>query len=218
MSAWRRILARLALAVAGLLAAPAHAQSSVTVGILGWPLDPSDTLHALVNDVEQCLTARITQTAPEVRLLPQRDVRNALFPLLEPATQPRDEAAFASMLARPDVRARLQGRGVRYLVVFAGGTRKAGWEGGILCGAGMGGGGCLGFAWQSEHTMLDAALWSIHGDAPLSRQAAKVEGTSVMPAFGLPIPIMARTRSEACEELGTRLANAIRASATKPRD
>jgi hypothetical protein len=213
-----RVLARLTLALAALVVVPLHAQSPVTVGIVGWPLDPADSLHALVSDVEVCLAARIAQAAPDVTVLSQRAVRDALFPLLEPATQPHDERAFASLLAREDARARLHARGVRFLVAFAGGTRKEAWEGGILCGASMGGGGCLGFAWQSESTSLDAALWSIDGDAPVSRQAAKTEGTSVMPAFVLPIPIMARTRSEACEELGTRLANAIRGSAAKRRD
>jgi hypothetical protein len=207
------VLARLAIVMALALAVPAQAQTAVAVGIVGWPLDPADALRAFVSEVEGCLAMRIREVAPEVTIVPQRAVRDALFPLMEPATQPRDEEAFARMLARDDVRTRLRARGLRYLVAFAGGTRREDWSGGILCGASMGGGGCLGFMWRGERSTLDAGLWSIEDGEPVRREAAKAEGTSVVPAFVLPIPLMAHTQSEACAELGTRIAHAIRESA-----
>lgn len=210
-----RVPAALAFSLAS-LSAGAQGLAPIPVGIVGWPLDPADALHALASDVENCLTARIREVAPEVSIVPQRAVRDALFPLLEPATQPQTDEAFAKLLARDDVRARLNARGLRYLVVFAGGTRRDDWGGGILCGAGMGGGGCLGFMWRGERTALAAALWSMDGSPAVRREAAKAEGTSVMPAFGLPIPIMAQTQTGACHELGTRIANAIRESAAQP--
>lgn len=210
-----RLLTALLLALTLSCAAFAQAPASITVGIVGWPLDTADTLHALVSDVEDCLSARIRAVAPEVAIVPQRAIRDALYPLLEPATQPQSEEAFAKLLARDDVRARLSARGLRYLIAFAGGTRKDDWGGGILCGAGYGGGGCLGFMWRGEGTALDAVLWSLHGRPTVRREAAKVEGTSIVPAFLLPIPLMAQTQAEACRELGTRVANAIRESAAQ---
>lgn len=216
MNPLSRGLAAFVLCLATGLACAAQTNAPVLVGIVGWPLDPSDSLHALASETEKCLTATIRDSAPEVSVVPQRAIRDALFPLLEPATQPRDEAAFATMLARDDVRARLAARGLRYLVVYAGGTLKDEWAGSILCGAGMGGGGCLGFMWRSERTVLDAALWSLDGSAVVRREAAKAEGASVMPAFVLPIPLLARTQAEACRELGTRITGAIRASAAGP--
>jgi hypothetical protein len=213
MNAVARALASVALAIASALALPAQAQTSVTVGIVGWPIDRTDSLNALASEIENCLSARIREVAPEITVAPQRTVRDALYPLLEPATQPPDEASFAKLLAREEVRARLSTRGLRYLVAFTGGTRRDNWDGGILCGAGMGGGGCLGFMWRGEQTTLDAALWSIDSSAPVRREAARTEGTSVVPAFVLPIPLMAQTQTAACAELGARIAAAIRESA-----
>ncbi len=210
-----RLVAALALSLGLSATAAAQAHAPITVGIVGWPLDPADALHALVSDIEDCLTSRIRDVAPEVSIMPQRAVRDALFPLLEPATQPQDEQAFAKMLARDDVRARLNAHGLRNLIVFAGATRRDDWHGPFLCGAGYGGGGCMGFAWRSEDTALDAALWSLDGSPTMHREAAKVESTSIVPAFVLPVPIMAQTRTEACHELGTRIANAIRESAAQ---
>jgi hypothetical protein len=215
MTALRRALGGILLALALPVAALAQAPAPVRVGIVGWPLDPADALHALVSDVEDCLTARIRAVAPEIAIVPQRAIRDALFPLMEPATQPRSEDEFAKLLARDDVRVRLSARGLRYLVAFAGGTRKEEWGGGILCGAGYGGGGCLGFMWRGEDTALDAVLWSLDGSPAVRREAAKAEGTSIVPAFVLPIPLMAQTHAEACRELGTRVANAIRESAAQ---
>jgi len=216
MSTVRLMRGMLMLALALPLAATGQGSPPVVVGVVSWPLDSTDALHALGGDFEACLTRHIRAAAPEISVLPQRAVRDALFPLLEPATQPADEAAFGQLLARDDVRARLRARGVRYLVAFAGGTRKEDWRGGILCGAGYGGGGCLGFAWRDERTVLDAALWSLDGSPSVHHEGAKSEARSIIPAFVLPLPLMAQTRAGACRELGTRIAKAIREAAAHP--
>jgi hypothetical protein len=196
----------------------ARAQSAaappVTVGLVWWPADPADAARALGDDLSDCLTAHMAETAPELAVIAQRTIRDALFPLLEPATQPATLEAFSALLVRKDVRERLVRRGLRYLVAFAGSTDKRAPGGQILCGAGYGGGGCLGFAWQDETTRLDAALWSLDGAATAQREQALSEGTSLWPAFGLPIPIPARTRAAACHDLGSRIATAIRQAET----
>ncbi len=185
-------------------------RGEIPVGVVWWPAGEADVHGALGSEMEACVTARIREVAPEIAVTPQRAVRDALYPLLEPATQPATEAAFAALLAREDVRRRLATRGLRYLVAVAGGTREAELRGLVLCGAGYGGGGCLGYAWQDETTALQAVLWTLDGATVARREGATVEGTFVMPAFVLPIPIPARTQAEACRELGGRLAAAIR--------
>ena len=195
------------------LLAQAGAPAPIPVGIVWWPADPADALYAMGGDIEACLTARIHEVAPEIVVTPQRTIRDTLFPLLEPATQPATEAGFAALLAREDVRARLLRRGLQYLIVFSGGTREDTPGGFILCGAGYGGGGCLGFIWQGETTALDAALWSLDDSVKIRHEGAKVEGTFMMPAFVLPVPIPALTRAQACHELGSRIALAIRLTA-----
>jgi hypothetical protein len=175
----------------------------------------------LGSDIEECLVSRIHDVAPEIFLIPQRAIRDALFPLLEPATAPETEEEFAALLFREDVRRRLASRGLRYLVAFAGDTMRPDWKGGILCGAGgagsgpVGGGGCFGFAWQDETTALSATIWSLADANVAQREDAKAEGTSVVPAFLLPLPILAQTRQEACNELGSRIALAIRKTASE---
>ncbi len=213
----RAVVAAWAAAVSiALVPHAAHGADAIRVGVVEWPADAGETVSTLDSKIEDCLTARLREAAPEIVVVPQRAIRDALFPLLEPSTQPQSEAEFAALLARPAVHARLVERGLRYLVAYSGGTRRAPPQGGILCGAGMGGGGCLGFSWHGEATTLDAALWSLDASAPLHHERAAVEGTFMMPAFVLPIPIPARTEARACQELGTRIAEAIREATALP--
>ncbi len=204
------VLAGILLVSSCLVQAQAETLPSIQVGLVSWPLDKTRSESALGSDIEDCLVSRIHEVAPEIVLISQRAIRDALFPLLEPATAPETEAEFAALLSREDVRKRLASHGLSYLVAYAGGTMRPDWKGGILCGAGYGGGGCLGFAWQDETTALSAALWSLDDANVTRREDAKAEGTSVVPAFVLPVPIFARTRQSACNELGARIALAIR--------
>lgn len=211
-------IARTLVAASLFLGTPLHAQAdaaAIAVGIVGWPADPSDAMHAMGSDMEACLVARIVEAAPEIVVTRQRTIRDALFPLLEPATQPATEEAFAALLARDEVRGRLVQRGLHYLIAFSGGTLKDKPGGGILCGGGFGAGGCLGFSWQGETTALDAALWSLDAGVRIRHEDARVEGMFVMPAFILPVPIPARTKAQACHELGGKIARAIRQTAAE---
>lgn len=183
--------------------------AGIRVGMLWWPADPDQAFKALKNDVEDCLVANIHRAAPDVVFARQQQIRDALFPLLEPATQPATEEALATLLGRDDVRKRLASQGLRYLIVFSGGTSETQPGGGIVCGAGFGAGGCFGYSWQDETTRLDAAVWPLAGDRPLHRERAGAQGTTVVPAFILPLPIPAHSRETACRELGERLGQAI---------
>jgi hypothetical protein len=214
-----RLGRRIASMLPWLLALSAHAADStptrepIETGLLWWPAEAGAALDARHHDLEACLTARIGEVAPDVRVRSQRELRDLLFPRLEPATQPATEADFAALLTRADVRARLAQHGLRYLVVFSGRTTDAPPGGFVLCGAGPGGGGCLGFAWRGESTQLNAALWALDDATLLAHEDAAARGTNALPALGLPLPIAARTQAAACRDLGERLAQAMRRAA-----
>lgn len=192
------------------LGAQTTASATVRAGIVWWPADSAEAMGARSSDLEDCLAARISEVAPEIVMTRQQGIREALFPLLQPATQPATDEAFAALLAREDVRARLAQRGLRYLIAFAAKNRKEVGRGSILCIGGPGAAGCLGLAWVGESTAIDAAIWSLDDGAGMQREGARAEGTSVLPAFVLPVPIPARTQADACRELGARIALAIR--------
>ncbi len=191
---------------------------STIIALLWWPSDPAPSLSAFVREIDRCLTREISRSSSVSGIVSSSTVQQLLYPLMEPGTQPASEEQFAKMLQREDVRARLNASGLDYLVAVTGGTRVQDWKGGIFCGAGYGGGGCLGFAWANKTTQLDAVLWDLSTDVKLDHAAARDEGTSVAPAFILPIVIPARTQSGACRKLGRNIVELVEKNLGKVRD
>lgn len=203
----KRLLAALLIVLMTPLASAS--EPPPVVGLVWWPADPADPRHRFARETEECLATTLRERAPGVRVVHQGVIRDALYPRLEPATQPPTEQAFAELLARPAVQERLRGLGLTHLVAFTGGTDVAPFQGGILCGAGYGGGGCLGFAWQDKTTTLAAALWNLERRERIAHEQSRSEGTTIVPAFLLPIPLIADTHTAACQELGARIARDV---------
>jgi hypothetical protein len=189
--------------------APVSGQATQTIGLLWWPADPFKTFYPFADDIDECLTDILADKCPEFELMHQQEIRDSLFPLMEPGTQPTSEESFAALLTREDVRKRLTVKGLRYLVAFAGGTSRDD-RGFIFCGGGYGGAGCLGFAWIDKDTRIDAVIWELEGQERVEHLEGSAKGKTLIPAFILPIPIPAPTISKACEGLGQRIVEYIR--------
>jgi hypothetical protein len=173
--------------------------------VLGWPMDASGDDEGA--RIERCLRRAIAAVIPEMQIVEQPRVRTALYPLLEPSTQPRHEAEFAKMLARPDVQSRLRSLGVGTILAFAGGTTRGSEKGFVLPAYGP----TFGYVWQSEDTRLDAVLWQLEGEPRARSTSAAAHGVKATPVFMLPIPIPARTLEDACEQLAGKIAEMIKA-------
>lgn len=186
----------------------ADAAAGTRIGLVWWPADPTNPANPFIRSLENCLTEQLAATCPESRLIMPDTVRDVLFPLMEPATQPETEEAFAALLTRSDIRPRLMKR-MDYLVAFAGGTAKEP-KGGVMCGGGFGAGGCLGFAWINKDTRIRVVIWDLGKATPATHQDSRVEGTTWIPAFILPIPIPAFTETEACHDMSRQIVEFIR--------
>jgi len=152
-----------------------------------------------------CVGNRLAQASPPFEVIAADQVRLAFFPWLEPSTAPKSLEDLQRWAAEPAIRNKMRAIGARYLLEFHGGTKTQIPGGGILCGAGYGAGGCFGFAWGSRDSAFNATLLDMReGGAPLDASAMQHSGVYV-PAFILPIPLMAATESKACEELSQRI-------------
>ena len=180
------------------------------IAVLGWPLQSAGS--DAEGEVAECLKRAIGAELPGVEFVGRSRVRAALYPLLQPSTEPKTEEGFARLLARTDVQARLSDLCLGYLVAFAGGTS----EGEVKGLPGCGYMGCYGYVWQSEESRLDAVLWQLNGGAKAQSLSAAAQGTNAVPIVFIPIPIPARTLNEACEQLGRKIAEQIRASTPLP--
>lgn len=152
-----------------------------------------------------------------LQIHPDQAFVDALFPWLEPRTAPVSAQALNNLFDRPDIAARVRATGVRFLVWVDGETEKIDSGGSMGCAISPAGGGCLGFGWWEKESRYEVSIWDVHNRSAVGKITVNASGTSYMPAIIVPIPMIARTESAACEgiaaQVGELLAPAPRVSA-----
>ena len=168
-----------------------------------------------------CVRDAVASAGSDIRVLTGTDFRDAMFPWFETYNV---EQAIEEVKTVPGVTQGIEQIGVRYIIAVGGqtissaieksgvsihngeGAGYVGKHGLLLCGP-----GCLGFmAWQRTSD-LRAVVWDLKRGTQVAALAAKVSGTAVMPAFILPIPLIAPTETAVCSELRSQLVRFITA-------
>jgi len=184
---------------------------------------PGDGVVILADETgfPACVADAIRSAESALKVIPEQEFREALFPWYRDGF---DENSVATLHEKPLVPRRLTEIRARYLVAVSGDTKTnitgdgvgssggggaagayAGKNGIMLCGAGAGGAGCLGFMAWERTTDLSATVWDLGSGTRAGTVDANISGASIMPAFVLPVPFIAPTETTACHALGTRL-------------
>ena len=152
-----------------------------------------------------CVGDSVGRGSDALRVIPNDEFVDALFPWFEPRTAPAETKNLPTLMSRPGVAQTIKDKGVRYVVWLDGDTDKVAGGGSMSCAAGPGGGGCFGFAWWQNDSNYQASVWDLSGLEDAGTVSADVSGTSFLPAIVVPIPLIARTRSKACNALADQL-------------
>lgn len=165
--------------------------------------------YHLGNETEEkfikCVGDSIGRGREGLRVIPNQEFVDALFPWFEPRTAPAETKGLPALMSRPGVAEIIKEKGVRYLIWLDGDTDKTAGGGSMSCAIGPGGGGCFGFAWWQNESEYEATVWDLDGLEDAGTVSADVSGTSFLPAIIIPIPLIARTRSKACKGLADQL-------------
>jgi len=153
----------------------------------------------------KCLVGKIRDKDGRLQTYPEQDFLDALFPWFEPRTAPKTVNGLAPIVTRPAVTRRLRETGARYLVWVQGHTETTDGGGAISCAAGPGGGGCFGFAWWDKDSSYEMSVWDLAKAESVGSASAEALGTSYLPAVVVPIPLIARTQTAACDGLSAQL-------------
>lgn len=156
-------------------------------------------------DFIACVGDSIGRGRTGLRVVDNQEFVDALFPWFEPRTAPAETKGLPTLMSRPGVAERIKEQGVRYVVWLDGDTDKVAGGGSMSCAAGPGGGGCFGFAWWQNDANYEASVWDLSGLEDSGTVSADVSGTSFLPAIVVPIPLIARTQSKACNALADQL-------------
>jgi hypothetical protein len=152
-----------------------------------------------------CVGDSVGRGSSGLRVVPNNEFVDALFPWFEPRTAPAETKGLPTLMSRPGVAQRIKEKGIRYVVWLDGDTDKVAGGGSMSCAAGPGGGGCFGFAWWQNDSNYEADVWDLTGLEDAGTVSADVSGTSFLPAIVIPIPLIARTRAKACNALADQL-------------
>jgi hypothetical protein len=152
-----------------------------------------------------CVGDSVGRGRSGLRVIPNTEFVDALFPWFEPRTAPAETKGLPVLMSRPGVAERIREKGVRYIVWLDGDTDKVAGGGSLSCAAGPGGGGCFGFAWWQNDANYEASVWDLSGLEDAGTISADVSGTSFLPAIVIPIPLIARARAKACNALADQL-------------
>jgi len=210
LSAQRILAALLAIALGGCITARVEDAREHATGINeGESIVVMAKSYHQGNETEadyiRCVENMLGRGSTGLRVIPNQQFVDSLFPWFEPRTAPANTKGLVQLMERPGVAEAVKKMGVRYIVWLDGETEKVASGGSLSCAAGPGGGGCFGFAWWQNDADYVASVWDLEGYESAGTVTADYTGTSFLPAIVVPIPLIARTQSRACKGLATQL-------------
>ena len=158
-------------------------------------------------DFMDCLNNSILKKQDTFEIIPTRQFQNLFYPWFEPSTAPQSIEDLPKILGNELIKEKLSVMKIKYLIKITGETKTNASSGAHSCAAGPGGGGCFGFAWWDDTSAYNASVWDLSQETSVGNVSANVTGTSMIPAIIIPIPILARTQSNACDGLSDQIVN-----------
>ena len=152
-----------------------------------------------------CVGERVGRGETAIRVIPEQEFIDSLFPWFEPRTAPLRTADLQVLMEEPLVAQKITDYGIRYIVWVDGQTETSNRMGSISCAVGPGGGGCFGFGSWEDDSNFDARVWDVSSFVSVGTISADATGQSYLPAVVVPIPLIARVEANACSSLAIQL-------------
>jgi hypothetical protein len=152
-----------------------------------------------------CVSKNMRGGGDGIQVIDEQRFRDAMFPWFEPRTAPANTSDLPEIISQPELAARLEELGLRYLVWIEGDTDRTDAGGSLTCSVTTAGAGCFGFLTWENDSSYEASVWDIRTGNSVGRISSDAVGTSYMPAVVVPLPFIARVRSSACNSMADQL-------------
>ena len=170
--------------------------------------------HDMDKDTErdfiECVGKSLTKSATDLKVIPEAEFVDAMYPWFEVSTAPMDVRNMERLLEKPAVANRLEQFRLRYFVWIDGFTETTDSAGSVSCAVGPGGGGCIGFKSWDDESHYEASIWDLEQSRISGKINTETSGTSYVPAVIIPIPLLARVKATACNAMADQLLTFIR--------
>lgn len=152
-----------------------------------------------------CIGDRLKRSLPSISVLPEQQFVDGFYPWFEPRTAPQHPKRLRKLFDQEFIAERIVDLGLRYFIWVEGSTERTDAKGSLSCAVGPGGGGCFGFGTWEDTSDYETTIWDVNAFKEVGRISTEAVGQSYMPAFIVPIPLLARVEGDACEGMGKQL-------------
>ena len=172
-----------------------------------------DAVVETETDFSECLYSELAESGTTVNIISEADFKDRLFPWFEPRLAPTRPEGMSRLMANPRINDRMGELRVRYLVWIHGESEALNKQGTMTCTISPAGAGCLGVLSWDNNSDYEASIWDLASGESLGVISSEATGTSVIPAIGVPIPLIARTKTASCKGLADQLRGVLTATA-----
>ena len=154
----------------------------------------------------ECVGRRVQAANSSITVIPEAEFLDGFYPYFEPRTAPLHPKRLAEIFSVPVVAQKLQTMDLRYVIWIEGSTERTGSGGSMSCTLTPAGGGCFGFGTWEDTSDYEAIIWNARTYSEAARVSTDAVGTTYMPAFVIPVPLVAQVQKNACQGMSAQLA------------
>jgi hypothetical protein len=155
--------------------------------------------------IVDCIADELSSGSQGITVINEIDFLNKLYPWFEPRTAPLSPKRFQKLMDNPQIAAEIESIGLEYIIWIDGSTQRGEGTGSISCAVGPGGGGCIGFGTWEDDASYEVSIWDLDTYSSVAEISASASGTSYMPAVVIPIPLIARVKSNVCDGIANQI-------------
>ena len=156
-------------------------------------------------DFVSCIGKHISSHDKSIVVIRELEFINSFYPWFEPRTAPLRPTDLRKLMQHEPAARRMAELKTEYMIWIDGSTERIDSAGTMSCAISPAGGGCFGFAHWSDEANYEAVIWDVTDQTEVGRINTIATGHSYMPAFIIPIPLIARVQGTACDGLGDQL-------------
>lgn len=153
----------------------------------------------------ECIHAQLQASGSSINIIGEEQFKDQLFPWFEPRLAPTRPEGLTRLMQNERILDRINELRVRYMVWIHGESEALNKQGMMTCTLSPAGGGCLGVLSWDNTSDYEASIWDLAAGESLGIISSAASGTSVIPAIGIPIPLIARTKTASCKAMAEQL-------------
>lgn len=176
--------------------------SGSTVAVLGRRHSADYETEPFIVD---CIGDQMDKTSANFQVINEEQFSDRLYPWFEPRTAPLKPERFRNLLEDQRIAERVDAMGVEYIVWVDGTTKTTDSAGSLSCALAPGAAGCIGFSTWEKDSTYEVEVWDMKTFDEVAELSSQGTGRSYMPAIVIPIPMIARVKTNACKGIADQI-------------